>query len=517
MASETRENNQSVPVTGVGLRRRGLLRFGTLITALTGASAISALGTNGAHAATAENPPTDYVPIAQKGAASGVATLDLDAKIPSTQLPDLSATYGLGKNADENIAGAKTFTSLMGLRSTTWFGLGAGVGSARNPVYINQVVDGGAISNTLTAGGGDDYVGFQTNIKFEGGFAALKTIAVGNMTAGSKTLTLTSGTFSSPVIPGYTANVTGAGVGGWLPVKSKILSITDSTHAELADAASTTVNNVQVVLTLAADHNFLFAANDFYTTGTAAGAIAGIDNLFGRLTELHLNTQDAVLNSIKATSSELDIDASAKGSIIGSAVAHEISAIRNDAGATITNSYGLLIHGATPANTTNPWALYVNGGGKSKFTGPTTLSGTAATDVPLVIQLPLGTTGEALQMFDYTLTNKRFHVANSGSVASSNFLTAFEGLSAQTAIGAMTSGFAGIRMGISGVEIAQTAPGVASVRGAGKAFGIPSVPSNNRVTAATAGAGALCHDSTLNRVIYSDGTNWKDVATGAPL
>ncbi|MEW9872750.1 hypothetical protein [Arthrobacter sp. HS15c] len=35
----------------------------------------------------------DYVPMAEKGVASGVATLDPKSKIPSIQLPDLSATY----------------------------------------------------------------------------------------------------------------------------------------------------------------------------------------------------------------------------------------------------------------------------------------------------------------------------------------------------------------------------------------------------------------------------------------
>jgi hypothetical protein len=311
------------------------------------------------------------------------------------------------------------------------------------------------------------------------------------------------------------AFVTGAGTGGGLPLKSRIITILDSTHAKLAAAATTTVQNAEVILTLAADHNFLFAANDFYTTGTAVGAITGIDNLFGRLTELHLQTPDAVLNTIKAASSELAVESSAVGSSIRSAVVHEISSIRNDGGATITTSYGLLIHGAPPANTANSWALYIEGGGKSKFTGPTTLAATAAADVPLIVQLPLGATGEALQMFDYTLSNKRFHVANSGAVGSSSFLTAFEGLGGQTAIGSMTGGFAGIRMGSAGVEIAQTAPGVASVRGSGKAFGVPSVTSGNRVSAATAGAGALCHDSTLNKVIFSDGAEWKDLATGA--
>jgi hypothetical protein len=82
------------PETTAGVKRRRLLRFGTLIAAFTGASAISALNTNSAHAAVGDtNPSMDYVPIAQKGVASGVATLDPEAKIPTTQLPDLSTSY----------------------------------------------------------------------------------------------------------------------------------------------------------------------------------------------------------------------------------------------------------------------------------------------------------------------------------------------------------------------------------------------------------------------------------------
>lgn len=78
-----------------GIKRRGLLRFGTIVTAFTGASAISALGANNAQAAPGDkNPPNTYVPIAEKGVASGVATLDVESKIPPTQLPDLSASYG---------------------------------------------------------------------------------------------------------------------------------------------------------------------------------------------------------------------------------------------------------------------------------------------------------------------------------------------------------------------------------------------------------------------------------------
>lgn len=369
----------------------------------------------------------------------------LDAHLPTTSN---AAAVGakVGLSTDETITGAKTFSSQKGLRTSTWFGVGAGVGSARNPVYINTIVDGSAIQNTLAAGGGDDYVGMQTNIKFGGGFAALKVTVTGSMTAGSNVLTLSSGTFSAPVIAGYTAYVPGAGVGGGLPVKSKITSITDTTHAVLAANASTTVSNVQVVLTLAADHDYAFMANDFYTTGSAAGDLSGINNIFGRLTELHLYTPNVTLNALKAGSFELDIEASAAGSTVTTAAVLEISQARNDANAAVTNSYGLWIHGVM-SGSANSWGLMVDNGAKSKFTGPVTLAGTAASDTPLTLQAPLNPTGRLLQGYDVTLTNRVFHVDTNGAIGSNSFLTAFEGLGAQITLGQMPGGYAGVQFG----------------------------------------------------------------------
>lgn len=75
--------NTGQPALG-GVPRRRLLRIATLLTAFTGASAVSA---NGAE------PTVDYIPNAEKGVPSGVATLDGASKLPPSQLPDLAATY----------------------------------------------------------------------------------------------------------------------------------------------------------------------------------------------------------------------------------------------------------------------------------------------------------------------------------------------------------------------------------------------------------------------------------------
>lgn len=87
-------NEHLAPESKDGVKRRRLLAVGTLVTAFTGISTISGMELKGANAAPGDkNPPSAYVPIAEKGVASGVATLDTDSKIPSAQLPNLSATY----------------------------------------------------------------------------------------------------------------------------------------------------------------------------------------------------------------------------------------------------------------------------------------------------------------------------------------------------------------------------------------------------------------------------------------
>lgn len=76
------------------MNRRGLLRFGTLLTALTGASAVSAIAASSAHAAATETTATNsYIPMTEKAAPLGVAALDDNAQILPAQLPDLRATF----------------------------------------------------------------------------------------------------------------------------------------------------------------------------------------------------------------------------------------------------------------------------------------------------------------------------------------------------------------------------------------------------------------------------------------
>lgn len=88
MASEIGKKDQPASKRDAKVKRRGLLRFGTLVAALTGASAVSVASPSSAQAAPGSNA---YVPISEKGAPSGVATLDAESKIQRAQFPDLSA------------------------------------------------------------------------------------------------------------------------------------------------------------------------------------------------------------------------------------------------------------------------------------------------------------------------------------------------------------------------------------------------------------------------------------------
>lgn len=108
MTSEINGNESCNLETDAGVKRRGLLRFGTFMTAFSGLSAISILGSSSSNAGPGDkNPPMNYVPVAEKGIASGVATLDQESKIPRAQLPDLSATYGQGISVTDPRYGAK--------------------------------------------------------------------------------------------------------------------------------------------------------------------------------------------------------------------------------------------------------------------------------------------------------------------------------------------------------------------------------------------------------------------------
>ncbi|MFF2316473.1 hypothetical protein ACFVTE_09410 [Arthrobacter sp. NPDC058097] len=105
MASEIGKKDRSASRSDGSVERRGLLRAGTLMTALTGASAMSAIGAPSSQAALSDLTPLAYVPLTEKGAASGVASLDFEAKVPLSQIPDLSATTAQAIASSPVVAG----------------------------------------------------------------------------------------------------------------------------------------------------------------------------------------------------------------------------------------------------------------------------------------------------------------------------------------------------------------------------------------------------------------------------
>jgi hypothetical protein len=116
MASDIDKKDPSANRSDSTVKRRGLLRIGALLTAFTGASAISPIGASSAQAEPIDATALEaYVPIAEKGAPSGVAALDLEAKVPLSQLPDLSAliaTTPPGSNAINNAAAIGSLAAL---------------------------------------------------------------------------------------------------------------------------------------------------------------------------------------------------------------------------------------------------------------------------------------------------------------------------------------------------------------------------------------------------------------------
>lgn len=100
MARETGQKELPDSSTGASVNRRRMLKFGTFVAALTGASAVSAIGVTRAEGATVQTSPSTYVPVTEKGVASGVATLDSESRIPMAQIPDLSGIYEQGHSTD---------------------------------------------------------------------------------------------------------------------------------------------------------------------------------------------------------------------------------------------------------------------------------------------------------------------------------------------------------------------------------------------------------------------------------
>lgn len=140
------------------LKRRGLLRIGTLATAVTGASALSGIVAGGVQAAPPgeKNPSTSYIPNSEKGTASGVATLDSQSRVFRSQIPDLSAIY-----APRVYMGTLASRPVAPSAGTEWVQTDAAEG---NPAGTRTYFDGATWSAQLPAQVAQ--VGCQSNTWF---------------------------------------------------------------------------------------------------------------------------------------------------------------------------------------------------------------------------------------------------------------------------------------------------------------------------------------------------------------
>jgi hypothetical protein len=118
----------------------------------------------------------------------------------------------------------------------------------------------------------------------------------------------------------------------------------------------------------ASSPTFLFGANDYILTGTVAGDIAGITDLYGRLSETHHRTSGATLTNQKTLVTECQV---ATGATTTNAWGLHVLAV-GGAG-TIGTAYGAQID--SPTTGTTKWALYVSGSAKSYFGGAVDVTG----------------------------------------------------------------------------------------------------------------------------------------------
>lgn len=197
MSSFNRKYLTPAPDVATEIKRRGLLRIGTLATALTGASAFTAVQNQTAEAATDIDPKaTQYVPTAEKGAASGVATLDTGARIPASQLPDLSGMYvakgNLGHTVrDFGAVGDGVADDTAACQAAILAAAGSSVRFTSGKYKVNQlkilnhttvVLDAGAVIFHTTAG---------AVLKATGTQATARSYLAENCAGGSRKLTAT--------------------------------------------------------------------------------------------------------------------------------------------------------------------------------------------------------------------------------------------------------------------------------------------------------------------------------------
>jgi hypothetical protein len=275
-------------------------------------------------------------------------------------------------------------------------------------VYVDptgtDTIDGGTAPSTIPAGG---VARFQSN-----GAGAWVRLAAGGGTGLSATASALAadaaftGTYAPIVNPTFTGSVSLPGGGPSLrrPVNGSVT--VDGTTAK-------TLPGDKVAYAFSAkfqggfsgdtggNPGFAWGANDFIVTGSTSGDAAGLTNLLGRETEVHLYAPSAALTNMKGLQVDCKVEASATSATVTTMFGIYVSPVSAAAG-TVTNAYGVYIEAPTtgasvsealhvvgttsmvgPVNVNGATALTGNlthGGGAAKFAGASTgnLQGAAA-------------------------------------------------------------------------------------------------------------------------------------------
>ena len=189
----------------------------------------------------------NYIPSSQKGAASGVATLGSDSKIPVGQLPDLSATYIPVSQKGTN-SGVATL------------GADGKVPSTQLPSYVDDVIEGYYYNgqfysdaehlNQITPEGGKIYIDLSTNKTYRWGGSTYAPLDAG-LALGETTGTAYEGSKGKQNADNIAAIIAGTQAVGKATSADNATnanhatsadSATEATHATSADSAASATN-----------------------------------------------------------------------------------------------------------------------------------------------------------------------------------------------------------------------------------------------------------------------------------
>lgn len=152
-----------------GLKRRGLLQFGTVMAALTGASALTAVGTESAQAAT---DATTYATLAEVNSVSTLATVAaVEAARKGLLIEPMKDTSGLAVTGNGSVVVATDDVAVPNRYVVTTKAAGESVRFARE--YSFSIPKGGAISVPVKRDANLDRIEFELGV---GSYSASKTL-----------------------------------------------------------------------------------------------------------------------------------------------------------------------------------------------------------------------------------------------------------------------------------------------------------------------------------------------------